>query len=554
MRSCSDQDGGMDEYYPYQVLDDSGIAHCGRAYLPPALWWRLGKQLVNNRSIIELVTNDKIILNSTVDRLDLLGRLVWDGCQLSEALRVECDSEEPRAIDAATCIEIQIKEEGESLNVSDNGAYSMLREMLVAVLKGVWNIPRGVLMSGPPGVGKTHLDSIGCKRDSGSDQSQVRLLAQLLTLMDGAEGRRGNLLIIGATNRPNVLDPALRRPGRFDREIVIHPPDTEMRQTMLLNMLPEVDIALVEELAKRTIGYVAADLAALTRAIVLECVKRKGGGIGSQDESTRTVRITGDDANKALAGMTPSLIREYRVPVEGGLDWDDLGGMATIKMELQRAIEWPLQHKEAFSRLGLQQPRGVLLYGPPGCSKTTIAKILASRGSFSFYSLSGAAVFSAYVGEAERLVRQVFLSARQTAPSLIFIDEVDALVGKRGHGDMVQERVLSTLLNEMDGIETMRGVVVLGATNRLNAIDAALLRPGRFDRLVHIPLPERNDRLDILQKILQHTPIDKSIDLGAIADNTVGSSGADLKQLIQEAALCAIGRGHDRIEPSDLCY
>jgi transitional endoplasmic reticulum ATPase len=320
---------------------------------------------------------------------------------------------------------------------------------------------------------------------------------------------------------------------------------------MLLNMLPDVDLTLIEELAKRTIGYVAADLAALTRTIILEWVQRQDNVYEVNDSQAESTLITREIVSKALAGMTPSLVREYRVPVEGGLDWDDLGGMARIKMELQRAIEWPLQHKEAFARLGLQQPRGVLLHGPPGCSKTTIAKILASRGSFSFYSLSGAAVFSAYVGEAERLVRQVFHSARQTSPSLIFIDEMDALVGKRGQGDVVQERVLSTLLNEMDGIETMRGVVVLGATNRLNAIDAALLRPGRFDRLVHIPLPERNDRLDILQKVLRSTPIDKQIDLGTIADNTAGFSGADLKQLVQEAALCAIGRGHDRIESTD---
>jgi transitional endoplasmic reticulum ATPase len=637
----------MNESWPYVVKEDGDneIEHRGRAYLPTKLWLEICKKHPNVRtkSILELQSHNFTFLvfpfppyemhrdyievhqpaivdggaESVVSgsckmgkvwyqpttcprvtltsKLDLVGRIVVDGCHIGSSV-ISCDSQEPSICNLQTEAVLVKRKVSITPTYVDNGAYSVLESMLKAAIIGSeLDIPRGILLSGPPGVGKTHLvrtlctklqipivelvaseirspglgqtevnlrsifmqaqergrhsccvlfidevDVIGVKREVGALQHQVCLLAQLLVLIDGVEGERENVIVIGATNRPNDIDAALRRPGRFDREIIIEPPSEELRSKLLDSMLfglDGVDQDIIRMMARRTIGYVPADLAALCREIILQTVS----GIAKLDERLIT---------RALALVGPSLTREYRVNVEPNLTWDSIGGLSQIKEELQKAVEWPLKYADSFTRLGIRPPRGILLYGPPGCSKTTIAKILASSGGFSFYSLSAASVYSCYVGEAERILRGIFTSARQTAPALVFIDELDALVGKRGDGDLAQERILSTLLNEMDGVETCGQVVVLGATNRIEVIDAALLRPGRFDRIVYVGLPDRDSRHAILKLLREKTPMD--VNLEEISDKTDGYSGADMVQFVQEAALSAIRNGHSIINTSDL--
>lgn len=514
--------------------------------------------------------------------------------------------------------------DGEDDEYIDDGAYAQLARVVRALSKAIAAremrlppLPMGFLLSGPPGVGKTHLvrclarrhglpvtlingpevvsaspgesearlrrcfeaaqreahqagpgcailfideiDAIAGKREesSGADPNQARLLAQLLTLLDGADAQqsRSRVIFVAATNRPNAIDPALRRPGRIDREIVLEPPAPPIRRRLLAGLLPPAAAqdgteagraALLDELVRQTHGYVPADLAALSRDMILRAMEQ--GPSASLD-----MRL----AEESLATVGPSIMREYKMDVPlGGESWASLGGLSTVREAVQRAVEWPLRHPEAYARLGLTPPRGILLHGPPGCSKTSIARVLAASNQFSFFSLDGASVFSCYLGEAERLIRQVFSRARLAAPSLIFIDELDALVGKRGGegGDEVQERVLSTLLNEMDGIVALRQVLVMGATNRLEAIDDALKRPGRFDALIHVPLPSESDRLDILQVLARQSPLAPDVDLPEMASRTEGYSGASLRQLVQEAAMRAIRADRDVITAEDLLH
>lgn len=373
------------------------------------------------------------------------------------------------------------------------------------------------------------IDSIAGKRDS-ADRASVRIVSQLLTCMDGAV-RRGNVVVIGATNRPDALDAAIRRPGRFDREIALDPPTAQERCELLREMTRKLAVACdLREIAARTIGFVAADLAALVREAFLDTLR------------SHTSTLVESSFEAALKEVGPSLTREYRINVDRSVTWASIGGIDAIKDRLQRLVEWPLIHVEACKRLGLKAPRGILLHGPPGCSKTTIAKAIANTGGFNFYSLSGAALYSCLVGESEALLRTVFHNARLTRPSIIFFDEIDAIVGKRDYGgDAVQERILSTLLNEMDGVGMTDQLMVLGATNRLDAIDAALLRPGRFGQLVHIPLPDLHGRAQIFALYAERIPV--TADPACWARKTEGYSGANIKNLLEEAALIGMRNG-----------
>ncbi|KAI8889531.1 AAA-domain-containing protein, partial [Backusella circina FSU 941] len=428
--------------------------------------------------------------------------------------------------------------------------------------------PKGVLLYGPPGVGKTYLvsmvasachaklfliqgpeifgpflaDALTPKRDN-TQSHENRVVAQLLTLMDGIHSR-GRLVVVGATNRPNAIDPALRRPGRFDREIAIDAPDANTRVSLFeaqLKTMPVHRDVDKDALAAATNGYVAADIKSVCREAAMMAVKRV---IQGQKDN---VSVTMLDFRSAFTVVGPSMQRGFQVNTEP-IGWDDVGGLEDVKKQLKQAVEWPLLYKDSFTRLGLKPPRGILLYGPPGCSKTTLVKVIASSANVAFLSINGAQLYSPFVGDSEKIVRTTFQKARASAPSIIFLDETEAIVGKRnmgnggsnGSGDSVQERVLSTLLNEMDGVEGAESVLVVGATNRPDMLDAALLRPGRFDRLVYVPPPDALARLEILKIHTRSMPLGDDVDLESIAARTELYTGADLQNICREAAMVAL--------------
>ncbi|CAG8461521.1 11874_t:CDS:10, partial [Ambispora gerdemannii] len=387
-----------------------------------------------------------------------------------------------------------------------------------------------------------------------SQPHESRVVAQLLMLMDGMESR-GRLVVIAATNRPNAIDPALRRPGRFDREVAIDVPTEEARFKILgvqtQNMKLANDVNLLK-LASLTNGYVGADLAALCREAAMSAIHR---------HTTASVRnplinltpITIFDFKTALSRVGPSMQRGFHVDVEK-TSWENVGGLEDVKKKLKQAIEWPIKHRKTFERLGLKPPRGVLLYGPSGCSKTTLVKVMASTSGATFLSINGAQLYSSYLGDSEKNIRVTFQRARLTAPSIVFFDEIDAIVGKRtmgeshagagGNGDSVQERVLSMLLNEMDGIESATSVLVVGATNRPDLLDVALLRPGRFDKLIYVPPPDLQARREILKIYTINMPVSNDLDLDSIAKKTEMYTGADLKNVCREAAIIALKQFH----------
>lgn len=395
------------------------------------------------------------------------------------------------------------------------------------------------------------IDSIAPKRESlgGEHQVERRVVAQLLSLMDGLKSR-GQVIVIAATNIPNAIDPALRRPGRFDREVAIPIPDRHGRLEILeihsrgMPMSADVDLS---RLADITHGFVGADLEALCREAAMICVRRILPEIDFAKaalpyESLQKLELSFDDFLTALRGVEPSALREVFVEVPT-TTWEDVGGLAEPKRLLREALEWPLLHAELFKAAGVRPLKGILLSGPPGCGKTLLAQAAASATCVNFISVKGPALISKYIGESEHAVREVFRKARQAAPCLVFFDEIDALVPRRGSGATdagVGERVVAQFLAELDGIEKLTGVLILAATNRLDMIDPALRRPGRFDLTVEIPLPNDAERLTILQVQARDKPLSNNVDLLHIAAETSGLSGADLGAICQYAALNAI--------------
>jgi transitional endoplasmic reticulum ATPase len=336
-----------------------------------------------------------------------------------------------------------------------------------------------------------------------------------------------------------VQEGDLRNLQRFDREIQLKAPNQEKRLEILTRLLKDIPVeADLENLSAITIGYVTADIVSLVRESCL---------LAANTNSPALTDFTFMKAFEVLG--TPSMLRSSQISLEK-LEWSCVGGMESVKRILKQAVEWPVLHKEVFSRLGLKAPRGILLYGPPGCSKTTLAKILASQTGLAFFSLNGAAIYSSAVGESEASIRILFNTARSCSPCIIFFDEIDALVGKRGSkstGDTVQERILSTLLNEMDGIENSPGVLVMGATNRPDMVDSALLRPGRFDKVVYVPPPNTQERLEILNIYTKGMPLADNVDLKGISKITVDCTGADLKGICREAALITLRINHQAV-------
>jgi transitional endoplasmic reticulum ATPase len=404
---------------------------------------------------------------------------------------------------------------------------------------------------GPSIVFLDEIDAIAPRREQVVGEVEKRVVSQLLALMDGLS-KRQNVIVIAATNIPNALDPALRRPGRFDREISIPIPDRNGRLEILeihsrgMPLAQDVDMA---HLAEITHGFVGADLEALCREAAMICLRRIMSEIdfalaGIPYELLAKLEVHLDDFVAALREVEPSAIREVFVEVPD-VRWQDVGGLEQAKELLVEAVEWPLKYANLFEKAGIRPPKGVLLSGAPGCGKTLLAKAIATESNVNFISVKGPALLSKYVGESERGVREVFRKARQAAPCIVFFDEIDALLPSRSAGSAdshVSERVLSQFLAELDGVEELKGVLVLGATNRLDMLDPAVLRPGRFDEIIEIPLPDEKERKEIFEVHLRNKPLASQVSSAQLASRTEGFSGADMASVCNKAALTAVRR------------
>lgn len=399
------------------------------------------------------------------------------------------------------------------------------------------------------------IDSIAPKRDKAGGEVERRIVSQLLTLMDGLGlNSRAHVIVIGATNRPNSIDPALRRFGRFDREIEIGVPDEigrlEILRVHTKNMKLSEDVEL-ERVAKETHGHVGADLAALCTEAALQCIREKMDVIEMLDEDEiidaeilNSMAVTNEHFKVGLGNSVASALRETVVEVPR-VSWEDVGGLESVKRELQETVQYPVEHPEMFDKFGMSPSRGVLFYGPPGCGKTLLAKAIANECQANFISIKGPELLTMWFGESEANVREIFDKARQSAPCVLFFDELDSIAIQRGSSSMgdaggAADRVLNQILTEMDGLSSKKTVFVIGATNRPDIIDPALLRPGRLDQLIYIPLPDESSRLQIFKACLRKSPIAKEVDLAALAKFTQGFSGADITEICQRACKYAI--------------
>ena len=509
---------------------------------------------------------------------------------------------------------VQVAKEGgvPSISYEDIGGIknevSRLREMIELPLRhpelfkrlGV-EAPKGVLLHGPPGTGKTllakavahetnanfytiggpeimskyygeseerlreifknaeekapaiifidEIDSIAPKREEVSGEVERRVVAQLLSLMDGMSSR-GKVVVIGATNRVNAIDPALRRPGRFDREIEIGVPDREGRLEILqihtrgMPLEKDVDLSVIANMSH---GFVGADLQAVAKEAAIRALRRILPEIDLTTENIpsdilKKIVVTMDDFLSVIKEIEPSALREVFVEVPN-VNWTDIGGLAEVKQELQEAVEWPLKYQGLFVHSDAVPPKGILLYGPPGTGKTLIAKAAAHESEANFISIKGPELLSKWVGESEKGVREVFRKARQAAPCIVFFDEIDAIAparGALGSDSHVTERVISQLLTELDGLEVLTNVIIIGASNRPDIIDAALLRPGRFDRLLYVPPPSKESRIQIFKIHTSKKPLAEDVDIVSLANQTEGYTGADIAALASAAVMLAL--------------
>jgi len=469
--------------------------------------------------------------------------------------------------------------------------------------------PKGVLMHGPPGTGKTllakavasesdahfisingpeimskyvggseenlreffeeaeanapsiifidELDAIAPKREETQGEVERRTVAQLLTLMDGLNSR-GQVVVIGATNRPDSLDPALRRPGRFDREIEIGVPDRDERKEVLeihTRNMPLSDDVDLDKIADSTHGFVGADLESLCKEAAMRVVRRLIPEINQSDEeipeeTLKKIIVTNDDFKEALKEIQPSALREVLVQIPD-VKWDDIGGLEDAKQELKEAVEWPLKYPDKFKKFHVDPPKGVLLYGPPGTGKTLLAKAVASESEANFIAIKGPELLSKWVGESEKGVREVFRKARQTAPTVIFFDEIDSIANTRGTdagSSGVTQRVVNQLLTEIDGMEDLHDVAIIAATNRPDIIDPGLMRPGRFDRHIKVDTPDEDSRLKIFKVHTKDMPLASDVNLEKLAKHSEGYVGADIEAVCREAAMLTLRNNIDADE------
>ena len=460
--------------------------------------------------------------------------------------------------------------------------------------------PKGVLLHGPPGTGKTMLakavagetssnfisiggpeivskfygesegklreifkdaeenapsiifideiDSIAPKRDEVNGEEERRIVAQLLSLMDGLNSR-GKVVVIGATNRPNSIDEALRRPGRFDREIEIGIPDRDGRLEILeihTRGMPLADDVDLKWLADKTHGYAGADLSALTKEAAMAALRRVLPNVDLEAEEIpkdvlNSILVTKDDFKNALKDMQPSTMREVLIE-KPNVKWDDIGALDEAKQELKEAVEWPLKFGKVFDHMNAKPPKGILLYGPPGTGKTMLAKAVATESEANFIAVKGPEFLNKWVGESEKAVRETFRKARQASPCVIFMDEIDSIAPERGTGgdSNVTERVISQMLTEMDGLESLNDVVVIAATNRPDIMDPALLRPGRFDKSIFIGPPDKESRKAIFGIHTKNRPLAEDVDLEELSEKTEGCTGADISAICNEAVMNAV--------------
>ena len=392
------------------------------------------------------------------------------------------------------------------------------------------------------------LDAIAGKRDGGGDMEN-RIVAQLLAELDGLEAR-GEVVVMGATNRIDAIDPALRRPGRFDREVQIGVPDRDGREEILrihTRGMPLAERVDLEDLADRTHGFVGADLQALVVEAAMDSLARY------RDDEAAPLQVERRDLEGALSRVEPSAMREF-VAEFPETSFDDIGGLETVKRTLREAVEWPRIYRDLFDVTDTDPPTGILLHGPPGTGKTMLARAVASESGVNFVRVAGPELFDRYVGESERAVRELFERARQAAPTVVFLDELDAIAGRRGNSQEVTERVVSQLLTELDGAADDPNLIVLGATNRYEAIDSALLRPGRLERHVYVPEPDREARAEILAVKTATKPLAPDVDVEAMAGELQGYTGADIEALVREASMRAIREGVEAggTEPGDI--
>ena len=395
------------------------------------------------------------------------------------------------------------------------------------------------------------IDSIAPKRDEVSGELEKRIVSQLLTLMDGMKSR-GKVVVIAATNRPDSIDSALRRPGRFDREIEIGIPDDEGRFDILsihTRGMPIDEKVDLKQIAKTTHGFVGADLEVLSKEAAMRSLRRILPEIDLDEEKISSeilqkIQITSDDFREALKEVKPSALREVQVQIPD-VSWNDVGGLDELKEELKEAVEWPIKYKDAYDYVDVESPKGILLHGPPGTGKTLIAKALAKMTESNFISIKGPELLSKWVGESEKGVREIFRKARMAAPCIIFLDEVDALVPKRGSGGSnshVTENVVSQILTEIDGLEELNNVLIIGATNRLDIVDEALLRPGRFDRIIKVPNPDAKGRKHIFEIHTKNKPLGNDVKISEIVRLTDDFSGAEIAAVANRAAITSLKR------------
>jgi transitional endoplasmic reticulum ATPase len=404
------------------------------------------------------------------------------------------------------------------------------------------------------------IDAIAPKREEVTGEVERRMVSQLLTLLDGLKAR-GQVIVIGATNRVNAIDPALRRPGRFDRELEIGVPDRNGRKEVLqihTRGMPLSEEVNLDELANITHGFTGADITSLAKEAAMKSLRRILPEIDLDlniipPKVLENLRVTRDDFFNALREIQPSALREVFVEVPN-VHWKDIGGLEEVKRELSEAVELPLKRPEVFHKMGIRPIRGILLIGLPGTGKTLCAKAVATESEANFISIKGPEVLSKWVGESEKAIREIFRKARMAAPSIIFIDEIDAIASLRGSGDegsRVGERVVNALLTEMDGLQNLKNVVVLAATNRPDIVDNALLRPGRFDKIVQIPTPDEKTRLEIFKVHTKDMPLSGDIDLESFAKKTEGYNGADIEGVCREAGMNAIREEKDKVHSKD---